>query len=42
MSKLKFFKARDSEIAWMDARLDMSKAKTDTGAVKDKGEILHV
>ena len=32
VSALQFSKAKDIELAWIDARLDLSKAKTDTSA----------
>ena len=32
VSALDFAKAKDIELAWIDARLDLSKAKTDTSA----------
>ena len=40
MSKLQFFKAREAEIAWIDARLDLSQAKAETSVMDvddDKG-----
>ena len=32
VSALQFSKAKDIELAWINARLDLSKAKTDTSA----------
>ena len=35
MSALKFYKAKEYDVAWIDATLDLSKTKTDTSAKKD-------
>lgn len=37
VSALQFYKARETELAWIDALLDMSKSKTDTGST-DEGK----
>ena len=43
VSALRFSKAKDAEIAWLDAGLDLSSAKTDTSAVHDtKGMLVYV
>lgn len=39
MSKLQFFKAREAEVAWIDARLDISQTKTEAMEV-DEGKDL--
>jgi len=35
VSALRFCKAKEIELAWIDAVLDLSHAKTDTGCVTD-------
>jgi len=35
VSALRFCKAKEIELAWIDALLDLSHAKTDTGCVTD-------
>jgi len=35
VSALRFCKAKEIELAWIDAILDLSHAKTDTGCVAD-------
>jgi len=35
VSALRFCKAKEIELAWIDALLDLSHAKTDTGCVVD-------
>ena len=35
VSALRFYKAKDYEVAWIDASIDMSKAKTDTSAMME-------
>ncbi|KAI0233701.1 Cleavage and polyadenylation specificity factor subunit 2 [Lamellibrachia satsuma] len=44
VSALDFAKAKDIELAWIDARLDLSKAKTDTSAtyVNEYGETVKM
>jgi len=36
VSALRFCKAKEIELAWIDALLDLSHAKTDTGCVTDE------
>jgi len=48
VSALRFCKAKEIELAWIDALLDLSHAKTDTGCVTDgetsdnKGTVLDI
>ena len=37
VSKLQFFKAREAEVAWIDARLGITKVKTETSAMEVDG-----
>ena len=39
VSALRFCKAKEIELAWIDALLDLSHAKTDTGCVTDDGDL---
>jgi len=38
VSALRFCKAKEVELAWIDALLDLSHAKTDTGCVTDDNQ----
>ncbi|MEE6494364.1 hypothetical protein FKM82_017112 [Ascaphus truei] len=39
VSSLKFCKAKDTELAWIDGVLDMRVAKVDTGVILEEGEL---
>lgn len=48
VSALRFCKAKEIDLAWIDALLDLTHAKTDTGCVTDgdssagKGSVIHL
>ncbi|CAH1261607.1 CPSF2 [Branchiostoma lanceolatum] len=39
VSSLQFFKARDTELAWVDGQLDLTTPATDTSALLEEGEV---